>query len=370
MHGEQNLPDPNADLFVSYIDDREMNQRKNPLTAVRVLGRSVYSVEARQKFASLLDRVKPDMVHLQNIHAHITPSVIFEAKRRNIPVVWTLHDYKLICPNSHFLIDQTGQICEACRGGRFWQAAAKRCKKGSLPASALASLEAYGHQLMGVRGMVDAFLCPSAFLRGKLLENGYTESNTHHIPLFLPADAFEPIGEDDGYLLFLGKLERLKGIYCLIEAARKSPNVQIVLAGRVEEPLLGQLPELLPSNVKYVGFKSGDELTALRRRARAFVLPSQWYENQPFSILEAFALGKPVIASDLGGMRELVGANERGLLVPAGDIDQLTQAMRWIAANPAGARQLGEKAFSYVMEKHSPENHYQLISDLYRNLQR
>ena len=366
MQGESNLPDPNADLFVSRIDYRALNQRKNPVTVLRVLTRSIYSTEARRKFSKMLDRVKPDIVHLQNIHAHITPSVIFEAKRRGLPVVWTLHDYKLVCPNSHFLIDQTGEICEACRGGKFWQATRKRCKKGSLLASGMASLEAHAHQAMNVRGKVNAFLCPSSFLRGKLLESGFDESKTIHLPLFLPDAAFELTNDDRGYILFLGKLEPLKGILPLADAARKVPRVTVILAGRAEEPLKSQLPALLSSNVEYVGFKSGAELADLRRGARAFILPSLWYENQPLSILEAFALGKPVIASDAGGMRELVGQNERGLLTPMGDADALADAMAWMAGHPAEAHHLGEKAFQYARENHSANKHYESLLKIYR----
>ena len=368
MQAGNNLPDKNSDLFVSEIDYREMNRRKSPLTAVQVAWRSIYSVEARRKFSALLERVKPDIVHLQNIHAHITPSVIFEAKKRNIPVAWTLHDYKLVCPNSHFLIDQTGEICEACRGGQFWQATHRRCKKGSLLASGMASLEAYVHQWMRVSANVNVFLCPSAFLRSRLLVNGFAENKTLHLPLFLPGGLFEPSVEEDGYFLFLGKLEGIKGIYPLIEAARLAPQIRVILAGRAEESLLQRIPDLLPSNVRYVGFKSGEELSSLRRRARAFVLPSLWYENQPFSILEAFALGKPVIASDLGGMRELVGDDERGLLTPAGEPDALASAMIRLHENPADAHQAGARAYQYVLENHSAQKHYQGLLAIYQDI--
>jgi glycosyltransferase involved in cell wall biosynthesis len=368
MQNERNLPDENADLFVSHIDYREINKHKNIVDDLRVLGRVIYSREARAKFSQLLDRFKPDIVHLQNIHAHITPSVIFEARQRSIPVVWTLHDYKLVCPNSHFLIDRTGEICEACRGGRFWQATRKRCKKNSLPASSMASLEAYAHRWMNVRGRAEAFLCPSAFLRSKMLENGFEESKTIHLPLFLPDRAFEASSADRGYILFLGKLEPFKGIHVLLEAARRVPEVSVILAGYVEEPLWSQLSGNLPPNVTYAGFKTGPELADLLGEARALVLPSLWYENQPFSILEAFAMGKPVIASDLGGMSELVGGNERGLLIPPGDPKALAQAMSWMIAHPAEARRLGETAFLYVRQNHSAQGHYRHLQSIYRNI--
>jgi glycosyltransferase involved in cell wall biosynthesis len=331
------------------------------------LGRVIYSGEARRKFGRLLDRFQPDIVHLQNIHAHITPSIIFEADQRRIPIVWTIHDYKLVCPNSHFLIDQTGEICEACRGGRFWRAAQKRCKKNSLLASAMASMEAYAHQWIGIREKVNLFFSPSAFLRTKLLECGFDACKVIHLPLFLPEDAFSRSKEDNGYILFIGKLEPLKGIHMLIAAARMAPEVQVVLAGRAEEPLLSQLPSLLPPNAKYVGFMAGQELSSLKHHARAVIVPSLWYENQPFSILEAFAFGKPVITTNLGGMRELIGENERGRLIPLGNPESLALTMNWMVKHPLDARQLGEAAFQYAKEQHYSQGHYQRLQAIYQD---
>jgi glycosyltransferase involved in cell wall biosynthesis len=369
MQDKLNLPDPNSDLFVSHIDFRELNQRKNPISGLKVLTRSIYSTEARIKFSRMLDRFQPDIIHLQNIHAHITPSVIFEAKKRGIPIVWALHDYKLLCPNSHFLIDTNNLICEACHGGNFIQAVHLRCKKGSLLASSIASLEAYVHRWMNVLSKVDVFLCPSSFLRGKLIENGFSPEKVHHIPLFLPEAQFVQQDQNQGYLLFLGKLEPLKGIFPLIEAARRVPEVRVIMAGRVEEPLKSQLPGLLPSNMEYVGQKSGAELDTLRRNAIALVIPSIWYENQPFSILEMFACGKPVIASDLGGMTELVTHLERGLLIPPNDATELAKAMVWLFTHPIEARKFGQDAYSYAQMHHSSDKHYESLIKIYRTVQ-
>jgi len=370
MQDPGNVPDPNADLFVSHLDYREMNRRRSPIAASRVLGHAIYSIEARQKFARLLDRVQPDIVHLQSIHAHITPSVILEAKRRRIPVVWTLHDYKLICPNSHFLIDQTGEICEACRVGRFWQATVKRCKKGSLPASATATLEAYVHQLIGVRGMVAAFLCPSAFLLSKFLENGFDPQTLHRLPHFLPPAAFTHTAPDEGYLLFFGRLEPMKGVFQLLEACRKAPQIHVRLAGRIGQIDTVMIQSQLSGNADYVGVRTGDDLWALVGRSRAAVVPSIWYENQPFSILEAFANGKPVIASSIGGMQELVKDHETGLLVEPGNVDQLARAMVWMSERPDAARRMGEAARAYAQDVHSAEKHYESLISIYQSVLR
>jgi glycosyltransferase involved in cell wall biosynthesis len=368
MQDKHNLPDPNSDLFVNHIDFRELNHHKNISSGFRVFTRSIYSIEARTKFSRLLDRVKPDLVHLQNIHAHITPSVIFEAKKQSIPVVWTLHDYKLICPNSHLLIDATNQICEACQGGYFFRAVLNRCKKNSLLASIMACLEAYTHHILGVRGKVDLFLCPSRFLQKKLLDNGFDRNKVRHLPLFLSHKSFNYTGQHEDYFLFLGKLEPLKGIDYLIRAARHVPNIKIIAAGRIDENIRDKVLSSFPPNLKYVGMKSGEELDQLRKKAIALVLPSICYENQPFSILEMFALGKPAIVSDLGGMRELVGDNERGWLVKPRDDIELANAIDAAYRNPFETKAKGENAYSYITKNHSEEAHYQCLSRIYQEL--
>lgn len=368
MQDERNISDPNSDLFVSHIDFKEMNRNKNFLTGLRVMRRVIYSTEARKKFSQMLERLHPDIIHIQNIHAHITPSVIFEAKKRGLPVVWTLHDYKLICPNSHFLIDKKGEICEACSRNLYYKAVLKRCKKDSLLASAMASLEAYAHRIMGLRNIVDFFITPSAFLRRKLIDRGFPPEKVIHLPLFLTEDMFHDVNKDEGYLLFFGKLDPIKGIYPLLQACRKAKKIHLSLAGRAEEPLTRRFVEILPPNTKYVGMKYGDELRSLILKARAVILPSLWYENQPFSIIEAFAAGKPVIVSDLGGMTELVKNSKGGLLVQPGDVQALAEAMKWMVTHGQKVKEMGQAAREYAMREHSSQNHYERLMQIYERV--
>jgi glycosyltransferase involved in cell wall biosynthesis len=365
MQDDRNLPDPNADLFVTPIDFRELNQHKTLANGVNVLTRIVYSSEARHKFVKLLDRFAPDLIHLQNFLLHITASILFEARERNLPIVWTLHDYGLACPNAHFLVDRTGQICEACKGGRFYHAPLQRCKKDSFLASGMAALVAYGNRWMGAYKTADALLAPSQFLKSKLVENGFNENQIHHLPLFLPQEKFWDGEQDDEYILFLGRLEAFKGIFTLMEAAKKVKDVSIKVAGNVDEPLASQLAEVLPANVEYVGLKHGQELVDLTRNALAVVLPSLCYENQPFSILEAFASGKPVIASNLGGMMELVLHRERGLLVNPGDPVSLAEALRLAVTDREMMKEMGRKARVYAIKEHSADRHYRELMSIY-----
>lgn len=366
MQDPRNLADPNSDLFVSPIDFAELNRAKSVVAGINVMKRSIYSWEARNNFGRLLDRVRPDVIHIQNLHGHITPSIVTEGRRRRIRVVWTLHDYKLVCPNTHLLIDTTQATCEACSGGAFYQAALRRCKKGSVLASLMATAEAYAHRWLRIQSQVDHFIAPSAFLRHKVVEMSSLEAERiSHLPYFLPEDAYRPARGLGEYLLFYGRVTAIKGVRTLVAAMREVPSARLKIVGRVEESLREWLGGELPPNVEYLGPRFGQELTELIGGARAVVVPSVWYENQPFSILESFAAARSVIASELGGMTELVPQRERGLLVPPGDVAALAQAIRTVVAEPECVARWGEQAFRYARREHAATPHYERLLTLY-----
>lgn len=369
MHDARNALDPNSDLFVSNIDFKDMNRNMNILNMLRVVLRVIYSLEAKRKFGRMLQRYKPDFVHLHSIHHHLTPSIIFESREKRIPIVWTLHDYKLICPNSHFMIDTSGEVCEACGRNSYYQAILRRCKKGSLLASTMACIETYVHRIIGVRNYVDMFIAPSSFLRNKLIEKGFPSTKVRHISHFIPDDMFIPSKNRKGnYLLFIGKLEPIKGIYQLLAASGIAREVPVMLAGHAEKSFLSKLGVLGPSSVKYVGVKQNIELRALIAESLGIIVPSLCYENQPFSILEAFACGKPVIASNLGGMAELVKNGERGILVPPGDAEALADAMKWLFNHPGEAVKMGIAAQTYALREHSAAVHYAKLMKVYQGI--
>lgn len=367
MQSDENLPDPNADLFVSFIDFSELNRNKNLITGMKVIWRSIYSVEAKNKFKKLVHRFKPDIIHLQSIHGHITPSIIFEAKKVHIPIVWTLHDYRLLCPNQNMIIDRNNKICKACLERSFYCAVLKRCKKDSLLASIAASLEGYGHRFLRVRELVDFFLSPSRFLKQLLIKQGFRAQKIKHIPNMLFNSNLKRKNVNKRFILYIGMLRSIKGIYQLIKACIMKPHIKVVLAGRAENSIKSELLPFLPENVSYVGMKRGQEFQTLMQNASAIVLPSLCYENQPFSILEAFIHAKPVITSNIGGMAELVTHQERGLLVDPGDVLALASAMEWIEQNPKKAESLGQNALEYVLREHTAEVHYARLMSIYEN---
>lgn len=344
MTDPRNEPFPDADLFVSPIDFRQLNQKKSPRAAARVLGRAIYSREARRGFARLLDRFKPDIVHCHGLHAHLTPSIILAARQVRVPVVWTLHDFKMLCPNTHLFNDRTGAVCEECLGGRYHRALVNRCKKGSLLASGVAAFEAVAHRIMNVRQRVSMFLCPSRFLHDRLVAEGFAAAKVRHLPNFVPDAWFETPANDGGFFLQSGRLEPQKGIGTLLAAARLAPEISLTVVGPHPGLPVSKWLEQAPPNVRVFAPRQGEALRKLVAQCRAVVQPSTWYENQPLSVLEGYALGKPAVVSDLGALPEIVNRGEFGLVVAPDDPAQLAAALRRLNADPEETARMGRHA--------------------------
>ena len=367
MRHPDNLPSPYADYFVSGIDFPDLLGRPTPSAALRVLGRSIYSGEAREKIARLVADTKPDIAHIHNIHAHITTSILRPLERAGIPIVWTLHDYKLVCPNSDLL--SGGEICERCIPNRFHHVLLRRCKKGSLGASLVAMLVAVHGRLTRVPSRVDRFIAPSRFLEGKLIEGGFDRDRISWLPNFV--DEADREGEQEGdYYIYFGRLSREKGVDILIRAA--------ALLGRGRLRILGEGPERAAlerlaagsgaEGIEFLGHRPEEELAAILREAQFVVLPSRWYENLPFSIMEALAAGKPVVASDIGGIPEMVDDGVNGFLFPAGDVDALARRIADLLDSPDLRRELGRHGREKARELYNADYHYGKIIEIHRGL--
>jgi len=351
-----------APILMEPMDFPGLLQRGGPAAALKVLGRTIYSLRARALMDRVLEQHRPDIVHLQNIHHHITPSVITAAAARRVPVVWTLHDYTVICPNGNLW--RNGSVCEQCRPLRFHRAVVNRCKRDSMLASAVAAVETSAHRLMGVFKNVQLFIAPSRFMQEKLRDFGFFSDKVVHLDNFLPAASGQgtPPG---GSLLYTGRLIEEKGIATMLEAAHRC-EVPLVVAG--DGPMKPLVEEACRRNrrISFVGHVGEGDLQHMRRQALAVVIPSECYENQPYALLEAFASGRPVIASDLGSLPDLIGKEERGLLFRPSDPESLAVAIRRLAAQPALAETMGVAAAAFVRERFSSNKHYEGLMKLYR----
>ncbi len=290
--------------------------------------KTIYSMESRRKIRRVLESFEPDVCHLNNINFQLTPSIILEIdswrKRtgKQCRIVSTAHDYQWICPNHMLNNPKTKTNCEKCIGGRFYHCVAGKCIHNSLLKSVVGTIEAYLWNLADVYSKVDAIVCCSRFLKDKLDTNPVLKGKTVAIHNFTDKIAFRQTAKKD-YVLYFGRFSDEKGIKILVEVCKSLPHIPFVFAGK--GPLEGMLQNA--PNITNVGFLPREELEVLVREARFSVYPSEWYENCPFSVIESQMYATPVVASDIGGIPELIKENVTGVLFEAGNAERLRECI-------------------------------------------
>lgn len=333
-----------------------------------------HSFEAARAVSRLLDVYRPDIVHCRNLYHHLSPSILAEFEKRDIPVLMTVADYKLVCPN--YKLYRDGLVCDECKGGHYLNAVRHRCVKDSRMASALCAAEAAYHHATGAYvDRLDKILAPSEFTRGVLADHGLPEAKLGVLHHFVDSNEWHcPTSAEPGtpYLVCFGRLSAEKGIDVAIEAIALIGGVDLVIVG--EGPDSAALHELAdriaPGRVRFVGFKAPDELREIIAGSLAVVMPSTWYEVFGFSIIESFALGKPVLGSRIGAIPELVVDGETGFTFTAGDPTALAERMQLLLDDPSRARLMGERARRLVEDEYSPETHYRQLISVYEELLR
>jgi glycosyltransferase involved in cell wall biosynthesis len=364
MNHEMNVGGPERSEFVSEL---EYGRKSDGFVAnVRKGLKSVYSFEARSKLASLIERAAPDVCHAHNVYHHLSPSILGLVRSRGIPLVMTLHDLKIACP-AYSMLSHDG-ICERCRNGRLHQVVTHRCMKGSLALSALVMVESYLHRLLGsyLRN-VDLFLVPSRFYQRKLVEWGFPAERFEYVPNFVAADSFPACYAAGARFVYFGRLSREKGIATLIRAAAAA-KVGIDVIGTGPQEL--ELKALAAGqDVRFLGFLTGAKLNAAVSAARAVVVPSEWYENAPLSVLEGAALGKPLIVARVGGLPELVVESESGWTFESRSVDELAACLRRVAELPdAEVSAVGVAARHRIEDEFSPRRYLDRIRSVYGRL--
>lgn len=370
MHHPKNFEYALSMHFAPYIDFPEEMAKKEVKSMLSVLKTTFYNREADRRISALAREFKPDLVHINNIHHHLSVSIIFALKRLGIPVVWTLHDYTIMCPNTSFLNDITVSSCERCKTRKFYWALLSRCKKKSLPASAVAMIEGYFNHISGAYRRVDMYISPSRFLRSKMIEYGLPSKKIRAVEYFIIPEQFSPRDDVGNYALYLGRLTREKGVKTLIRAFGTLKGTRLLIAGDGPEraDIEGYVAENNVRNIEFLGFLSGCRLTDILSRALFVVVPSEWYENFPYSILESFAYARPVLGARMGGIPELVEDGKTGFLFDAGDSDGLSGKMRQMFENPDICREMGRNARKKVLRLCSPEVHYDKLMRIYRDV--
>jgi glycosyltransferase involved in cell wall biosynthesis len=329
---------------------------------------AIYSLEARQKIRAMIADFRPDVAHVRNVYHHLSPSILWELKAQNIPVLYHLNDFKVLCP-SYNLVSH-GEACESCKGGTFWHALKEQCYPGRT-AQLMLVLEAYVHRLLGsYRKCVDCFLAPSQFVRDKFVEHGWNADKFEVLPHFQPVKDVVARNPNDAAILYFGRLSPEKGLHDLLHAMHRLSHLRLVIAGGgSERGRLEQLrAELTLQNVTFAGHLDGAKLESLITASRFTVLPSHAYETFGKTILESYACGRAVVASDLGSRRELVHPGVTGLLYKPGDLAALTSALELLGRYSDLADRMGNSGRELVRRDHAPEAHYERLMTLYERL--
>ncbi len=370
MHHPENLSCETGDYFMPHL---ELNSNNNGIIGkVKTAGRIIYSLEAKKRLSKLLDQYTIDIAHLHNIYHHISPSILHELKERNIPVVMTLHDYKMVCTSYSML---NVNPCEACSGKRYFQAFKRKCVKHSYAKSLLGVLEMYvHHKILDIYENVDIFISPSMFLKGKFAEMGFSK-NIVYLPNFIDTEKFcnNKIQDgDEGSIAYFGRLSAEKGLFTLLEAAKiLNAKSKVVVNIIGDGPIRGELDKKVKmeniDNVKLLGYKKSEDLYREINRSQLVIIPSEWYENNPISILEAFALGKPVIGSRIGGIPELVKDGETGYTFEPGNAEELCEKIELLLTDRSLRGNLGNNAGRFVRSVFNPEKHYHGLMEIYKS---
>ncbi len=356
-----------SDLCVEHVDFNHVLGLRQRL---RIACNILHSYEAQHKIEKLIRREKPDIAHVHNVAHQISPSILPVLRHHGIPVVMTLHDYKLVCAS--YLLMAHGKICEACANGRYHKCFQKQCVKGSLPKSLLNTIEMYFHHtIRHIYDCVKTFVSPSHFLRDKLHEMGF-QGKIAILPHFVSTDDYDPFyGSEEESLVFFGRLSHEKGLDVLLEATEEtSVQLKIIGDGPLRHCLEQSAAKRKMKNVVFVGYKTGSALHSEIRKAMCVVVPSEWYENSPRAILESFALGKPVIGSRIGGIPELVKDEETGWTFRTGDAHDLRNKILSCFVKKAELLTMGKRARDFVVEKHNPSVHYERLMAIYEDAMR
>lgn len=375
-----NIETPYSKYFLSPLtsgDEVYFNELKSsPRSMLKLLGRTFYSFEAKSKLRQLLRAESIDIGYLLHFLRWISPSIVDGLHERGVPVVVRVSDYGYLCPHGDFLRDR--KICELCLHGNIIHSVRHKCLQGSYAVSGVNLLSEYLHRLLGVMDRIDAFVCPSRFLLSKMKERGIAESKLHHIPTFVDSSRFLVQFDPGAYVLYFGRIAPDKGVEILIDAfsaLKKNPrhsSVQLKLAGRSNRGELDSLQHKIAAahidDIQFLGELDFEAIQKLIRGCACVVVPSIWYDNMPNTILESFASGKPVIASSIGSLPEIILNEETGLLFEPGNAEHLADRLAYLLDNPVKILEMGRKAQHRAVTEFAPTAHYEKLIQLFRSL--
>jgi len=362
MQHPRNILSKYRKYFVSNVDYQKNGIRNK----IRVSLKLLYSFEAKRNIIKLIEDERPDIIHLNNIYHQLSPSILHAIKQFRLPVVMSLRDHKMVC--AAYLMFSKGKVCDACKGGSYYHCFLKSCVKESSLKSLLSTIEMYlHHKIFHIYDLVDVFVSPSQSVKSNLKEMGFKGSIVH-LPNFVDTSEYEPtFSYKQKSVVYFGRLSREKGLNTLIEAVKdiKELDLKIIGEGPERKHLEKKAQKGKHRNIRFLGYKTGEQLKNEIKESMFTILPSECYENNPRSIIEAFALGKPALGSRIGGIPELIKDGESGMTFKSGDVDDLREKLIVMLENPNRVLQMGKSARKIVEKKYDAKSHYDKLMEIY-----
>ncbi len=369
IEDEKNLKTDNKEYFVK----KKVNIDSNFANKTRNFYSYFYNIEAKKKLEYLLEAEKPDLAHIHLIFGGLTPSILVALKRKKIPIVHTVHDYRMICPAYTFL-NAKGDICEQCKNRKYYNCVKNKCGKNNLSMSFVMAMEMYFRNIFFKPAkFFDGIMYVSNFSRKKHFSFDENLSKTTSTVLYNACKNDNKLCETSkrDYYLYFGRLSYEKGLLTLIKSFKRHKDKKLIVVGL--GPLYNDIKELINienlKNIKLLGYKTGVELSDIIANSKYVIIPSEWYENNPMTIIEAYSNGVPVIGANIGGIPEILKNNVTGFLFPPRNDEELSNTIE-ISANITENEynELCINSKSFFNKNFSADQHYNLLIDFYKKV--
>jgi len=369
VRAEKELLERHGDEVLLYSRHNDEIKEFSAAQKANFFPQTVYSRKTTREIRNAVRSFKPDVAFVHNVYPLISPSVYHELHSMGVPAVQVLHNFRPFCPNGFFYTQ--GKVCEDCKGGNYLNAIRKRCYKDSYLLSGLYALTLGANRLAGMVNKITAFICLTEFFKIKMLEAGVPETKLFVRPNFVYAPPLSPPASDGKYAIYMGRLSPEKGCWTLIRAFEQLPQVplKILGTGPMEPELQDYVRRKGIGNIQFLGFKSGEEKWQLLRNSMCLVGPSEWYENFPVTVLEAYMAAKPVIASRMGGLPYIVEDGQSGLLFEAGKVNELIEKIQRLVDDRASASHMGACGRRLSETKYGPEQGYSNLMKIFSQVQ-
>ena len=361
-----------SEYFCKYYELSKKGLSSLTINNAKAIGNMFFNKEAYSNMQKLIKKTNPDIVQGFGVAKHLSYSIFKAAKDMGIPTVMRLSDYALLCPNS-LAADGMGKICTefACSKFNFTKILRRKCIHDSTRASLIGGFEVKINLLLRTyKKNVDYFIAPSRFIKEIFIQHyRISPERIFYLPIFIESSNFSFSDFDDGFFLYAGRLSKEKGVSTLLMAIEKNKKHKLVIAGTgPAEKEYREYSKKNKLNVEFVGFQDFKSLQKLIKKCRAVIIPSEWYENSPNVVLEAYAHGKPVIGTRIGGIPELIEDNKTGFLFEKGDVSALAKKIKLLYDVKNLAVEMGKTAKKMVKEKFNSDIHYKDSMNFYESV--